>query len=313
MKNLTNILVPIVVILVGLAAAGGLYYFTKERVPGTISLEEASEKAVNYINNNFMQGGVTASLIEASKESGVYSLKLKVENEEYITYVTKDGKILFLQGIEMPEKVFSKESGIPKQDVPYAQLFVMSFCSFGNQAEEIMMNVVDLLGDKAEIELHYVIYSNYMGGGSEVCLDEESQYCSMHGIQELNQGIRELCVQKYQKEKFWDFVRNINTACNYQDVDSCWEAVAQGVGIDVEKIKKCEKEEGLAFAENELQLNKKYGITGSPQLIINDMEYTGSRTAEAYKTAICDGFNNPPEECSQTLTGGANASQGGCE
>ena len=313
-KNITKILIPIVLILVALAAAEGLYYFTKHRVPGAISLEGASEKAMNYINGTILEGQTPAVLSGSSEESGVYAIKLEVQGEEYASYVTKDGKFLFLQGVEIPDEVQAQDTGIPKQDKSKAQLFVMSYCPYGNQAEEIMADVTSLLGDKADIEVHYVIYSNYGGGGPNYCLDEEDQYCSMHGIQELNQGIRELCVQKYQKDKLWDFFKEMNTNCSSQNADTCWEGTAKNIGIDVNMVKKCERDEGLALAEEELQLNKKYGISGSPQLIINDTEYSGARTAEAYKTAICSGFNNLPEECSEALSGGgAAAPTGGCE
>lgn len=311
--NITKILIPIILILVALAAGEGLYYFTKHRVPGAISLEEGSDKAMNYINGTILAGQSEATFLGSEEESGVYAIRIEVQGEEYTAYVSKDGKLLFLQGIEMPDEVQVQKTGVTKQDKTKAQLFVMSYCPYGNQAEELMMDVVNLLDDKADIELHYVIYSNYGGGGPNYCLDENDKYCSMHGIQELNQDIRELCIQKYQKDKLWDFIEEVNVACNYQNVDSCWGSVAQSVGVNVDMVKECEREEALALAEQELQLNKKYGISGSPQLIINEIEYTGLRTAEAYKSAICEGFNNPPEECSQVLSGGASSSTGGCE
>jgi len=311
-KNLVAPLILILIVLLGIFISEALHYYKNYRIPGALSIEEATEKAMNYINSNLLDGGIQASLLESKSESGVYSIKIEIEEREYLSYITKDGKVLFLQGMEIPDEN-PTSSGVAKRDVPDVQLFVMSFCSFGNQAEEIMMNVVNLLGNKANIELHYVIYSNYAGGGKDYCLDDEAKYCSMHGIQELNQGIRELCVQKYQKDKLWDFIKQVNANCNYQDVDSCWDSIARGVGVDVDMVKKCENEEGLAMAEQELQLNKKYGITGSPQLVINDEEYNGSRSAEAYKTAICEGFNALPNECSQTLSNDGGNTSGGCE
>jgi len=311
-KNLVVPLILILIVLLGIFISEALHYYKNYRIPGALSMEEATEKAMNYINSNLLDGGIQASLLESKSESGVYSMKIEIEEREYISYITKDGKVLFLQGMEIPDES-SASSGAAKRDVPEAQLFVMSFCPYGNQAEEIMMNVVNLLGNKANIELHYVIYSNYADGGKDYCLDDEAKYCSMHGIQELNQGIRELCVQKYQKNKFWNFVKEINANCNYQDVDSCWESIAKNLGVDVGMVKKCEKEEGLDFAEQELQLNKKYGVTGSPQLVINDKEYKGSRNADDYKAAICEGFNNSPSECSQVLSGSTGNVSGDCE
>jgi len=66
----------------------------------------------------------------------------------------------------------------------------------------------------------------------------------------------------------------------------------------------------------EVALNKKYGISGSPQLIVNGVEYQGTRStrsSNSYKNQICAAFNNPPQECSQDLSSQSSASQGGCQ
>lgn len=320
MKNITKFLIPTAIVIAAFIIAQGLYHFSKEKIPGALSSEEAAQKAIDYISSVALEGQVAASLLEVTEESGLYKIRLEIKDQEYESYVTKDGKFLFPQGTDISEEIpqvlapeETGETGLPKADIPQVQLFVMSFCGWGSQAEELMMPVAKLLGDKADIKLHYVIYSNYQGGGPEYCLDEESKYCSMHGIQELNQGVRELCVQKYQKDKFWDFVKEINNSCNYRDVDSCWEGIAKKVGIDVAQIKVCQKDEALKILGQELELNKKYGITGSPQLIINEAEYQGSRNSEAYKQGICSAFNSLPEECSQVLGSETGSVSGECE
>ncbi len=322
MKNITKFLIPGAIIIAAILIAQGLYGINREKIPGILSQEDAVERAMNFINRVALDGQAIATLLEAIEENGLYKIRVDVEGEEYESYVTKDGKLLFPPGTEIPEEIPDsgisdsgsiKESDLPKTDIPKIELFVMSFCPYGNQAEEIMMPVAELLEDKADIKLHYVIYSNYGGGGSDYCLDKEAKYCSMHGIQELNQGVRELCVQKYQKDKFWDFVKEINSNCNYQDVDSCWEGIAKKVGVDVAKIKTCQKNEALDILANEVELNEKYGVRGSPQLIINEAEYQGSRSSEAYKQGICSAFNSQPEECSQVLSSGGGSVSGGCE
>jgi len=314
MKNLQKFLIPALIILIALAVAQGLYYSKNSGVARAISKEKASEKAINYINNYLLEEGTTANLVEVKSESGIYSVKLKIDSQEYTSYITKDGKILFPQGIIISENIaLEEEFEVDKKDNPEANLFVMSFCPYGNTAEEAMIDVANLLKDKVDIQLHYVIYSNYQGGGKNYCLDKENKYCSMHGIQELNQDVRELCVQKYQKDKLWDFVKAINAACGAGNVDTCWEGVAKNTGIDINKIKTCQKDEALVLLENEVQLNEKYDISGSPQLIINDKEYQGDRSAEAYKSAICSGFKSAPKECSEKLGAESAAASGGCE
>lgn len=322
MKNLAKILIPLIVVLAAFVAVEFLYRSSQKSFPGALPAEEAAQKAMSFINDIALQGQSTASLLETVEESGLYRIRIKIQDQEYESYVTKDGKILFAQGTKIAEPASAQQDAnqqntgaqeFTKSDIPQVQLFVMSFCPYGNQAEDAMIPVVNLLKDKANIELHYVIYSNYQGGGETYCLDKENKYCSMHGISEVHQDIRESCVQKYQKDKFWNFVNGINNTCAVANVDTCWEGVAQKLGIDIGKVKTCQKNEGLSLVGKELELGQKYGIQGSPQLIINGTEYTGERTAEAFKKAICSAFNSQPAECSQTLSTEGGSVSGGCE
>ncbi|MDP2947735.1 MAG: hypothetical protein Q8N88_06495 [Nanoarchaeota archaeon] len=316
--GLNKFLIPLIVILIVVAVAQGLYSNKG------VSAKKAGEIAVNYINNA-LAGQATAVLTEDPvKQDGVYKLKLKIGEQAMDSYITIDGKMIFPNGIEIKEDTASTDntsntdngnatSDIPQKDKTVADLFVMSFCPYGNQAEEIMMPVVDLLKDKTDIKLHYVIYENYQGGGADYCMSS-GKYCSMHGIQELNQDIRELCVQKYQGDKFWNFVKQINASCTSQNVDTCWEGVALTAGINTNKIKACQKDEAVVLLQSEVDLGKKYEVSGSPQLIINDVEFSGDRSAEGYKTAICSGFNIAPTECSTSLGTDSGATPtGGCE
>ena len=311
MQKIQKFFVPIIIVLIALAVGQGLYYKKGGGSLRAISKDKAAEKAINYINTNFMQEGSKAELKSVEESSGVYKIQLGVDNNTYTSYISKDGKILFPEGLEVSEEIASLD--IPKKDKPDVKLFVMSFCPYGNQAEELMDDVAVLLKDKADIQLHYVIYSNYQGGGTKYCLDKENKYCSMHGVQELNQDVRELCVQKYQNNKFWKFVAEINKTCGAGNVDTCWEEVVQKTGIEIDKIKTCQKNEAIDLLKSEAELNAKYSISGSPQLIINDKEYEGDRSAEGYKNAVCAGFNTVPKECETELSGDSGSASGGCE
>jgi hypothetical protein len=317
-KKFKKVLLPVAAVVVLLGIAGILYYFDQKN-KNTISPDQSATKVIDFINTDLLKGQATAVLQTITEESGVYKILFKVEDQEYTFYNSKDGKLLFTSGGPMPEEGVKEDTtdttGIPKKDTAQALLFVMSYCPYGNQAEAAIIPVVNLLKNKADIQLHYVIYSNYKGGGSTYCLDKDNKYCSMHGIQELNQDVRELCVQKYQQDKLWAFVEAMNSGCTSQNVDSCWEAIAKNVSIDTAKIKTCQKNEAITLLEQEVQLGQKYGVSGSPQLVINDTEYSGARSAQGYLTAICAGFNSSPSECSQEIQGSnANTTTtGGCE
>jgi hypothetical protein len=48
-------------------------------------------------------------------------------------------------------------------------------------------------------------------------------------------------------------------------------------------------------------LNNKYGVQGSPTLVINGAQISAERSPEGIKAVICSAFNNPPEECAEAL------------
>jgi hypothetical protein len=291
---------------------------------GTIlSSQEVAKKAIDYINEKFMTGKNKASLLSVIEENGVYKMEIKIGNNKYISYVTKNGELLFPEAIDLTPP---EPKSFPKTQKPEVDLFVMSFCPFGNQAEEMLIPVVGLLKDKADIELHYIIYSNYATGFPDYCLDKENKFCSMHGVGELNQDVRELCVWKYQKDKFWDFVKEINQNATSKDVDQKWEKIAQDLGIDVEKIKACQENEALDLLAKEKELtikeylvqnpaqhqgNESTTISASPTLVINGVIYDGQRSSEEFKKAICSAFKNPPQECKQSLSESSPSTAGG--
>ncbi|MEK7067510.1 MAG: hypothetical protein AAB956_00760, partial [Patescibacteria group bacterium] len=51
--------------------------------------------------------------------------------------------------------------------------------------------------------------------------------------------------------------------------------------------------------------NAKYGIQGSPSLVINGVSVQAARDPQSLLTLICSGFNNPPSECQQELSASA--------
>jgi len=310
-KNLivTSILVVVAIALIG----GGIFYISKKKNPlgmlasisGAISSQEAGNKAIDFINKNLVREGVTASLKEIKEESGLYKATIKITQTEgeqdADIYVSLDGKFLFVNPPIEIKEIEKKPTETPKTEKPDVKLFVMSFCPYGNQAEDLIKPVMNLLKDKIDVKLNYIVSKG-----------SDGKYASLHGDQELNQDVREICVFKYQKDKFWDFVYKINEKCTSQNADTCWEQQAKDLGIDTEKIKSCQQTEANALLAEEEKLVQQYGVSGSPQLFINGVEYNGERTSEGYKNGICAGFATSPQECQQTLSTEAGAATGGC-
>jgi len=180
--------------------------------------------------------------------------------------------------------------------------YMMSYCPYGNQAEEGLEPVFQAMKNDVTFRPRYVWYENYKGGGPSYCVDEGSQYCSMHGVQEGNQNIRELCVYKYTgADEFFEFALAMNKQCSSSNADTCWEGVADSLGLDTDKIKQCEADESIELAAIDKKDGDVLGVRGSPSVFINNKQYNGQRTPEGYKQAICAEFADPPESCSGVI------------
>lgn len=106
-ENLKKNLIPIAIIVVGLLIAGAIFYngLKKQAKPSELlSSQEVGEKIINYINENLLKEG-KASLIEIVKDNGVYKIKIKIGDQEFTSYITLNGKLLFPQAVDLEEKV----------------------------------------------------------------------------------------------------------------------------------------------------------------------------------------------------------------
>ncbi len=276
-----------------------------------IGPEEAKAKVVDFINKNLMQpdNGVTAK--EITEENNLYKVVVSTkDNQDITTYVTLDGTKFFPQVMDMAEIEKQAQqnqaqqetaqaqttANITKQDKPSVELFVMSYCPYGTQIEKGLLPVLATLGDKIDFELKFCAYS-------------------MHEKKELDENLRQYCIQKNEgRDKLETY---LNCFLDAGDSEKCLGET----GINTSQLQSC-----ITATDNEFKViegyndkstwqggtypsfgvnkddNTKYGVTGSPTLIINGQKISSGRDSATLLKTICAGFNNPPAECSQTLS-----------
>ncbi len=198
-----------------------------------------------------------------------------------------------------------------KAGVPTLDMYVMSYCPYGQQAEAAIRPVDDLLGDKIDFQPSFVIYDDQMYAGSEATYCEEDA-CSMHGIGEVNEGMRQLCIWEQAPAKWWDYVECINSGTTSSNVNDKWDECAVKVGIDVAAVTKCQEDRGLELVLGEKAENAELGVSSSPTILINNQVYKGARDAESIKDAVCAAFDIPPAECNTELGSAVAATTGSC-
>ena len=277
-----------------------------------VAPQTCSDKVIAYINTNLVSPGQTATLINITENNDIYTIWSRYQGRDLSIYASRDCMLLFPTAINMNTPVATPvPTQTPKKSAsPVVDLYVMSFCPYGTQAETVMRPVVDLLGTKADISVRYI---TTVGGQTVDSVD------SLHGPAEAHEDILQLCVMKSNPEKFWNYLKDFNDQCypvwqNATRLDSCRKNVTAALGIDLPKIETCANgAESLALVELDAAESEAIGASASPTLFINGVKYDGARTPEAYKQAICNSFDTAPAECATVLSTTSTASSGGCE
>lgn len=304
-----NAKIVYLVVVIAIVCSGG-FLILKELGKGETKLPEpitnlmdlkakkVGLKAVDYLNKNLLQGR-TATFVKASNEGSVYKAIIKIDGQDNDIYLSKDGRFLFpivieLKPIASPNPL--PKSNQPKTEKPDVKLFVMSYCPFGLQAEKAYLPVLNLLKNKANFGIYFVDYI-------------------MHEKQEIDENLRQYCIQKEENEKYADYLGCFTKSGNAQD---CLDQAK----IDRDKVAVCktktDEEFKITASYNDKNiwtsgryppfnihkdLNSQYEIQGSPTIVINGQQAElNERSPEAFKNLVCQAFANPPEECSQKLS-----------
>lgn len=265
----------------------------------SISKDAAGKKAVEFIKTSF---GADVSTFENVTDLGkIYLMNVPYQGQDIPIYVTKDGKYFISSAIEMNAVAsVSKPTEVPKTDKPKVELYIWGYCPYGVAAQGPLAEVASLLKSSADFEA--VLY--YAG----------------HGDYEAQQNKIQACIQKLAEDKYWKyadgFVKTIYPKCGASRDIACDKnesiALMKSLGIDSAKVMGCVDSDGVSLTEAYSNRAENNGVTGSPTLIINGVAVNVGRTAEAYKTAVCNAFNNAPAECSDTLSSDTSAAQGNC-
>ena len=268
-----------------------------------ISEDEAGEKLLAFYQSSGVEG---LSLKSVEDVGSVYQVNFEYQNNTIPLYMTKDGN---LAGSLNPinEEISpdasqqnSQTQEITKSDKPVVDLFIWSYCPYGVQAQGPLAEVAKLLKDKAEFNT--ILY--YDG----------------HGAFETQQNKIQACIQKLAKDKYWDyaagFVKTIYPKCSSSRDVACDKdesvKLMKSLGIDSTKVLACVDSDGESLIKAYADKAQASGVSGSPTLTINGVKVNSARTADAYKTSVCSGFNTAPSQCGTALSSTATASSGNC-
>ncbi len=239
-----------------------------------VSEDKAGEIILDFAKQ---QTGEDLELVEIKEEAGLYEIVVLFEGQEVPLYLTKDGENL-VQGITplaslQPQEV-ETETEVVKSDNPVVELFIMTHCPYGTQAEKGFIPAIKALGIDAKIRfVHYF----------------------MHEPEETETP-RQVCIREEQEDKFLDYLE-----CFLEDGDS--DRCFAEAGIDESKLQSCiDNGNAEKYYAEDSELSELYGVRGSPTLVINGVIVSSGRSSDAFLQTICSAFNTAPSECTSSLS-----------
>lgn len=247
-----------------------------------ISEKDAGDIILNFVKT---QTNGQGELVETTVFDNVlYKVVILYQGNEVPLYLTKDGKnlvqgILPLESIEEQKPSQSEEvQDVPKSDKPKAELFIMTHCPYGAQAEKGIIPTIKALGNSVDAKIRFVHYF-------------------MHGDKEETETYNQVCIREEQSVKYLDYLQ-----CFLEDGNS--ERCLIKVSIDKEKLNNCiSTGKSKEYYAEDSKLSETYGVQGSPTLVVNGVIVSSGRDSASYLDTICNAFNNAPEEeCNKKLS-----------
>ena len=272
-----------------------------------VSTDEAGKNLIAFAQ---AQGDPNAELVSIEQEGALYNAVLKFKDQSVPVMVTLDGNYLVSGAIPLnitaedtaaaadtsADTQTQQAASVPKSTKPVVELFVMSLCPYGTQAEKGIIPVAELLGSKIDFKIRFVSYI-------------------MHGKPEIDENTRQYCIQKEQPSKLFSYM---NCYLQSGKSEGCLS------GIDTTKVNSCISSADKTFNITanyddksswlsgrfpvyavDAAKNKEYDVQGSPTLVINGVQASSARDSASLLKAVCAAFTTAPSECSKTLSSAA--------
>ena len=147
---------------------------------------------------------------------------------------------------------------------PTLELFVMSYCPYGVQAEEKIIPIVKKFGDKINFKLQFIADEKEESSAQDI-----SPFKSLHGYPEVAENIRQLLIAQEYPDQYLDYI-----LCRGKKLDKSWEACAQKLDIDVARIQQLfdTSEAEQLFREN-IKRAAELGIKASPTILVDNHQF----------------------------------------
>ena len=145
---------------------------------------------------------------------------------------------------------------------PEVELFVMSYCPYGVQAEQELLPFFEKYGNTIDFKLRFIVGKEEV---SEEKTSEQAEFTSLHGEPELIENKRQMVIAELYPDKLFDYL-----LCRADHLEEAWVNCAKDVGLDASKVTQAVEAEKVTLGlVEEIQRTKELNIKGSPTLVID--------------------------------------------
>jgi len=263
--SIKNILLLSLLLGLSFAAPSATAYSDQSKPDYTVIMAEGLEKPVEKLEENIryvwpQAAGRKVDQKEPEAQKTIKELDIKTLPFVYFREGFESEKEFFLlakRGI-LDKKgkfyVITDEAArsfgalqLDAESVPgRLEVFCMSLCPYGQQALKQIIGRIRNEGLKIDLKVRYI--TNFRKYGID----------SLHGDDEIDEDIRQLIIQKYHPDKFFDYLLARQSAT--------FEKAAQSSSLDVKAISD-KKEEGRRLLEEDAGKAKALGISASPTFL----------------------------------------------
>ncbi|MDP8253818.1 MAG: cytochrome c biogenesis CcdA family protein [Candidatus Kaelpia aquatica] len=166
------------------------------------------------------------------------------ENVYLISGLNKIIKILEQKKVKVDKET---DSLLGRKRIPgQLGIFVMSMCSYGQRAQRQIAKFIKENNLPLDLKLYFI---------AEI---EEGVITSMRGLDEIEEDIHQLLIQKYWPQKLYDYLL-------LTEEMSCFEALEK-VGLSYKKINNL-RERGERLLKENIKVAQEFGVSASPTFL----------------------------------------------
>ncbi len=258
-----------------------------------IGTQKAGDQTLKFINTNLLQGGSIAVLKDVSELESLYKIDFNIGDQKFESYVTKDGRFLFPQGINLDEELgvtgkvsepnvpernkaelsVDDDPSIGPKDAPITIIEFSDYqCPFCARAEPAVKRILESYKGKVnfvyrDFPLSFHQYAQKAAEASE-CADEQGKFWQYHDI-------------LFEKQQEWSS-GGVSKLKEY----------AIGLGLDSKKFDEC-LDSGIYANEvqKDIEDGQNYGVSGTPAFFINGIEVSGAQPFDVFQKIIDSELN----------------------